>query len=145
MIEYYNNYFAGDFSRLRFNSPNSTILRNPQSFLLQPGDLFFGGRNWENYNNDISHLNNMNFEYFVLCLFATQTINYFSAHNPEIPIVTAIGRMPFLGWSGYGPHWEHPLAILTSHCADNNIVGFIENNRDNLNGVFNLFLHNNNK
>ena len=51
--DYLKMKFSEDYVKLNFTRPNTTILRNPSLFKIDHNTIYFGGRNWDNIQNDI--------------------------------------------------------------------------------------------
>jgi hypothetical protein len=112
MESYFNHFFIADLRKLSLTRPNNVILSNPESFRIDQTTVFFGGRNWENYENDIKAIDQKS--KFVLSLFATVCIDLtmFTHFSGSYAKFRSLTNYPKFGWSGYGPHFEGPHKLI---------------------------------
>jgi UDP:flavonoid glycosyltransferase YjiC (YdhE family) len=113
--EYFETKFWEDVETIPTNKPNETILGDPNNFFVHKEILFFGGKDWESYNNDIELIDNENHENFIFSLLIISTIDYYIKNNIDLyKTIQQKFDPPKLGWSGFGPHFEHPYQIIKS-------------------------------
>jgi hypothetical protein len=132
LTEYFENNFWQNLSLIPTNKPNDTILENPNDFYLDINDTFFGDREWGNYDSDISGIHQEQMDDFVLCLFVSLTMDYYIKINYIRPELNYIKPLPKLGWSGYGPHFEHPLLILLKHFENLDLDSIFLNRKEEI-------------
>lgn len=80
-----------------------------------PNVLFFGGRNWENFESDVENIPEEDRQLFILALFmiVISDQNLYRYFKDEYPKWRNRTMFPKFGWSGFGPHIENPMKILT--------------------------------
>ena len=122
LINYFEQYFWKDLKSIPTSRPNNTLLENPEGFFVHKEILFYGGDNWDNYNDDITLIGIGKREKFILTLFVISTIDYYIKNNIKLySIVYQPYDPPKLGFCGYGPHFEHPFTILKKWIKNNEI------------------------
>lgn len=118
VTDYFNEKFFLDIKKLPVTIPNEEIRSNPVLFNSHDGMAFFGGRDWENYTLDMKYVDKGNEAEFILCLLLLGTMDYAIKSNREM--YQNLARKydaPLLGWTGLGPHFEHPSKILDKYLA----------------------------
>jgi len=68
LLQYSKTQFFNDLKLLQFSKPNDIILKHNPYF--NERTVFFGGREWSNFNQDINHVSDTNKGYFCICLFS---------------------------------------------------------------------------
>ena len=137
-----NNYMKlTDFFKFEFDhfmgkiptdKPNETILQNPSNFYLNSKDTFFGGKDWQNYEFDISNIPVEIREDFILCLFTVSFVDYYYTNNYRIAFSEHKFPIPKFGWCGYGPHFEHPLGLLIKHFGSDGLETLISSRSEEI-------------
>lgn len=102
---------------MNFQKPNDVVMKVAQD----PNLLFLGGRNWERITEDLSNIEAEHRPKFILSLFlivlCDQCVHYhFRESYQEWRELT---QFPKFGWSGFGPHNQHPLIVLQATERDN--------------------------
>lgn len=125
LINYSRTTFLNDLSVLQFTRPNRIVIEMNANF--NDKTIFFGGRQWSDFQQNINHVLPQNRAYFCLCLFtlvsADQNIH---AHFPNL--IKAWDRRfsyPKFGWCGFGAHFEkvrYLLQIPEQNGIDFNII-----------------------
>lgn len=110
--EYFHQRFPNHLRRLKLRQPSSIVRKR---MMNDSHAMFFGGRNWDNIDYDLSQIAEEYRSYFVLSLFmiviSDQNLyRYFKDDYPEWRRRT---QFPKFGWSGFGYHIENPMKILT--------------------------------
>lgn len=111
--KYAKQQFLHDLNTLKSERPNSTILEVDGRADSETG--FFGGKEWEHYNINISNIDIPNRKYFCLCLFAMVSAdqNMFANHNEHYHNFRKMFTYPKFGWAGFGMHFEKPSFLLS--------------------------------
>ncbi len=100
---------------MHFKKPNSIILNHPEDFKIDRNTIFFGGRDWINFEEDIRRIPQHHIQHFILCLFTIVVIdqNMFTNFRNSYAIFRAKTNYPKFGWTGFGTHMEKPKKILS--------------------------------
>jgi hypothetical protein len=109
---YYQTQFTQDLETLAYRHPNPVIMNNLPLFKIDAATKFFGGMEWENFDDDLASIANK--EAFIYCLFVITIIDlvmftYFQHNYEHFRNGT---QYPKFGWCGYGPHYENPKKML---------------------------------
>lgn len=109
---YFREEFPVHFRKLNFKQPNRVVRG---MMMNDPNVLFFGGRNWENFGSDIENIPKEDRQLFILALFMTviSDQNLYRYFKDEYPRWRERTMFPKFGWSGFGPHIENPMKILS--------------------------------
>lgn len=135
--DYFYETFWQNVKLLPVSKPNATILRNPSTFFLHEGAVFFGSKDWETYNSDILNIPKETRDNFVLSLFVISTIDYFVKNNISLhKSIRPIYDPPKLGWCGYGPHFEHPFIIIKRHYVSDVLESDIMDRKEEIQDLF---------
>ena len=110
--EYFNNKFQAHIRRLIFQQPNKIVRHQ---IMNDPHVLFFGGRDWQNIETDLEKIPAGQQHYFVLALFmiVVSDQNMYRYFKEQYSTWRSRTMFPKFGWSGFGPHIEDPMKILT--------------------------------
>lgn len=129
--KYAKQQFLHDLNTLKSERPNSTILEVDAR--ADSETRFFGGKEWEHYNLNISNIDIPNRKYFCLCLFAMVSAdqNMFANHNEHYHNFRKMFIYPKFGWAGFGMHFEKPSFLLSVPSQAG--VDFSEINTEELN------------
>jgi hypothetical protein len=118
LTDYFNEKFFEEIKKIPVTIPNEEIRSNPVLFNSHDGMAFFGGRDWENYTQDMENIDKGNEAEFMLCLLLLGTMDYAIKSNPEkYHNLARKYDAPMLGWTGLGPHFEHPSKLLNAYLA----------------------------
>lgn len=110
--DYYHKLFNTDINQLHTVTPNDVILEHAEEFFVHKEIKFFGGKDWEGFDADTNGIDHL--EEFLITLFIMSTVDYFIKNNLELyKKIYQKHDYPKLGWSGYGPHFEHPYKIYS--------------------------------
>lgn len=111
---YFREQFPADLQRLQFKKPSNYLQKESESFRIDDNTIYFGGKDWENLEQDIRHISKGNRSFFCMSLFTITTIDltfftHFQEHYQEFRNKT---NYPKFGWSGFGPHYENPRKLI---------------------------------
>lgn len=112
LLNYSQNQFFNDLNSLQFSKPNNIILElNPY---FNERTVFFGGREWSNFSQDINHVSDTNKAFFCICLFSMVSADQnMYAHFPNlIDRWSRQFQYPKFGWCGFGEHFEKVKYLL---------------------------------
>jgi hypothetical protein len=111
--KYYKEKFPQELEKLTYHHPNSVISKDPESFKIDQETKFFGGMNWENFDDDLGRIKENKSE-FVFFLFTITMIDVimFSHFQDQYQDYRKQTKYPKFGWVGFGPHYENPKMIL---------------------------------
>lgn len=111
--KYAKQQFLNDINTLKLERPNFLILKADDR--ADSNTRFFGGKEWEHYNLNISNVELSNRKYFCLCLFAMVCAdqNMFANHNKHYYEFRKTFTYPKFGWTGFGMHFEKPSFLLS--------------------------------
>ena len=133
---YFDNYFWNDLKLIPTISPNENILERPEDFFVHKQILFFGGPNWENYNQDIILIESGKRENFIFSLFIISTIDYYIRNNINLyNTVLQLYDPPKLGYCGFGPHFYHPYTILKKWISNETDYD-VQKRKEEIKGLF---------
>lgn len=110
--KYFREKFPNHLRRLNYKQPNKIV----RSRIMNDANvLFFGGRNWENFESDLDNIPEEYRQLFILALFmiVVSDQNLFRYFKDEYPKWRNQTMFPKFGWSGFGPHVENPMKILS--------------------------------
>lgn len=112
LLKYSQAQFFNDLKSLQFSKPNDIILKHNPYF--NERTVFFGGRVWSNFNQDINHVSDKNKGFFCICLFSMVSADQnIYAHFPNL--INEWSRQfqyPKFGWCGFGEHFEKVKFLL---------------------------------
>lgn len=112
------NYVEHDFRHhlagLSYHKPNRVIRSHAHDFGVDEQTMFFGGRNWERYERDISRIPTSQKELFIIALFSIVVIdlNMHAHFRPHYPLFRSKTMYPKFGWPGFCCHFEKPKKLL---------------------------------
>lgn len=109
---YANTEFLKDLGCLKLEKPSAPMLDNNDR--ADHKTRFFGGKQWEYCERDLSYVKPENKKYFCLCLFIMvcddQTM--FTYYRQQYKYFRRQIVYPKFGWSGFGLHFEEPKNLL---------------------------------
>jgi hypothetical protein len=140
LTDYFKFEFDHNIGKIPRVKPNETILQKPSNFYLNSKDTFFGGKDWQNYETDISNIPVETREDFILCLFTVSMVDYYYTNNYNNAFSEHRFPIPKFGWCGYGPHFEHPLGLLTKHFGDVGIETIISSRSEEIKNLTSLLI-----
>lgn len=114
LFEYKETHFLKDLSLLKYSKPKHFLLDLLASLEIDENTRFFGGSNWNNFEEDIENVDECNYNNFFLCLFTMSIIDrtiftYFRDIYPEFKKRT---EYPKFGWCGLGHHFEDSKMLV---------------------------------
>lgn len=142
LVDFFKLEFQYLFKKFSIENPNETIIQHPSKFYLNSQDQFFGGKDWQNYESDISNVSIEKREDFILCLFAALTVDYYYTNNYNNAFLENRVPIPKFGWCGYGPHFEHPLIILRKHFGNDISEIIISKRKEEIIDLLTNLIHN---
>jgi hypothetical protein len=110
--QYFRNLFREHLTKLHYRQPSNVV---KDHIMNDPFVMFFGGRDWENFEADINNILEQHRAHFILGLFmiVISDQNLYRYHQNDYVIWREKTLFPKFGWSGFGPHNENPLKILS--------------------------------
>ena len=111
MRDYFYNIFPQQLRALEFHKPNQIVREH---IMIEEEVVFFGGQDWKNVSDDLSHIQLKDRSRFILSLFMVViTDQYLYTYKPSAyQLWREKTNFPKFGWSGFGSHNENPLKIL---------------------------------
>ncbi|MGO4819451.1 hypothetical protein [Flavobacterium sp. W22_SRS_FP1] len=112
LLEYSKQQFLIDLNSLRKTNCNN--IASELSPYIDSKTSFFGGYNWENYENDIMKVAPENRDKFCVCLFTMSSSDQHA--HARFPNLLAVWlryfKYPKFGYCGLGPHFEKVNYLL---------------------------------
>lgn len=109
---YFKQSFPNQLRLLSFQKPNRVV---KEQIMNESHVLFYGGKDWERVENDLGNIPENDRLAFVLCLFmiTISDQNLYHYFKEAYSLWRKHTQFPKFGWSGFGPHLEDPMKILT--------------------------------